>query len=299
MSRVIYSWIPIQERGIILGLNFSGSRLGAAFALPLVAYLIDTFGWRNTFLILGLVGVVWAFAWWLMFRDTPEEHSKMSQGEKEYILENRQKGDGEKDILSRKQLFGSKNMWSAIGQYFASNFTFYFALTWLFPYLKNRFQLDSVEAGWYAVAPFIAGAIGNWLAGGMTDSIFKKGKWNESRRFPAIIGFALAAIGMIGSLYMESPLTAILFFSIAIFGADMTLPPSWALCVDIGKKNAGAVSGTMNMAGNLGSFITALAFPYLKDWTGSVDYFFYLAAFLNILAIFLWLRVKADKGLSY
>jgi ACS family glucarate transporter-like MFS transporter len=299
MSRVIYSWIPIQERGIILGLNFSGSRLGAAFALPLVAYLIDTFGWRHTFLILGLIGVVWAFAWWLLFRDTPEEHAKMSQEEKQYILENRQKDDVEKDILNRKQLFGSKNMWSAIGQYFASNFTFYFALTWLFPYLKNRFQLDSVEAGWYAVAPFIAGAIGNWIAGWITDSIYKKGKWNHSRRFPAIIGFALAAIGMIGSLYMESPLTAVLFFSMAIFGADMTLPPSWALCVDIGKKNAGTISGTMNMAGNLGSFITALAFPYLKDWTGSVDYFFYLAAILNILAIFLWLRVKADKGLSY
>ena len=79
----------------------------------------------------------------------------------------------------------------------------------------------------------------------------------------------------------------------------MTLPPSWALCVDIGKKNAGAVSGTMNMAGNIGSFLTALAFPYLTDWTGSVDYFFYVAAALNVLAILLWLQVKADRGLTY
>ena len=59
--------------------------------------------------------------------------------------------------------------------------------------------------------------------------------------------------------------------------------PSRALCVDIGKENAGTVSGTMNMAGNLGSFLTALAFPYITDWTGSVDYFFYTAAFLNVV----------------
>ena len=98
---------------------------------------------------------------------------------------------------------------------------------------------------------------------------------------------------------METPLGAVIFLSIAIFGADMTLPSSWALCVDIGKKNAGAVSGTMNMAGNLGSFITALAFPYIADWTGSVDYFFYVAAGLNSIAIFLWLRVKANHGLNH
>ncbi len=112
-------------------------------------------------------------------------------------------------------------------------------------------------------------------------------------------GFALAAIGLIGSLYMASALGAVIFLSIAIFGADMTLPPSWALCVDIGKTNSGAVSGTMNMAGNLGSFLTALAFPYLTAWTGSNDSFFYIAAILNLIALLLWWRVKADRGLLY
>ncbi|MFK7983913.1 MAG: MFS transporter [Saprospiraceae bacterium] len=299
MSRAIYSWMPLQERGIITGINFSGSRLGAAFALPLVAWLIESYNWRNTFLILGGIGVIWAIGWWMLFRDTPESHPSISSEEKAYILANRQQTTTTNEPLSRQALFQSKNMWSAIGQYFCSNFTFFFALTWLFPYLKTKYDLGSVEAGWYAVAPFIAGAIGNWVAGAMVDNIYKKGNWNRSRNLPAIIGFALAAVGLIGSLYMETALGAILFLSVAIFGADMTLPPSWALCVDIGKSNSGAVSGTMNMAGNIGSFLTALAFPYLTDWTGSVDYFFYVAAGLNFLAIFLWLRVKAEDGLAY
>lgn len=299
MSRAIFSWFPLKERGIITGINFSGSRLGAAFALPLVAYMITDFGWRNAFFILGGVGVVWAITWWMLFRDTPEEHPMLDEKEKDYILETRQQVSETSEKLGIKDLLKSKNMWSTIGQYFCSNFTFFFALTWLFPYLKNKYQLETMEASWYAVAPFIAGAFGNWVAGGMVDSIFKKGNWNRSRNLPAIIGFALAAFGLIGSLYMDSPIGAIIFLSIAIFGADMTLPPSWALCVDIGKKNSGAVSGTMNMAGNIGSFLTALAFPYLTDWTGSVDYFFYVAAGLNVIAIFLWWRVKADRGLAY
>ncbi len=300
MSRAIYSWIPIKERGLILGLNFSGSRLGAAFALPVVAWLIDVFGWRLSFVILGLVGIVWAGVWWIAFRDTPEEQPGLTSVEREYIIAHRQQSvQNERTTLSSSQLLRSRNMWLAIGQYFCSNFTFFFALTWLFPYLKTTYQLEAMEAGWYAVAPFLAGALGNWIAGGWVDSIFRRGKWNLSRRGPAMAGFALAAIGLIGSLYMESALGAVLFLSIAIFGADMTLPPSWALCVDIGKANSGAVSGTMNMAGNLGSFLTALAFPYLTAWTGSNDSFFYIAAILNLIALLLWWRVKADRGLLY
>ena len=64
MSRVIYSWMPLKERGLIIGLNFSGSRLGAAFALPLVAWMIESFGWRTAFMILGGVGVFWLLPWW-------------------------------------------------------------------------------------------------------------------------------------------------------------------------------------------------------------------------------------------
>jgi ACS family glucarate transporter-like MFS transporter len=79
----------------------------------------------------------------------------------------------------------------------------------------------------------------------------------------------------------------------------MTISPSWTFCVDIGKLHSGAVSGTMNMAGNIGSFVTALAFPYLKDWTGSVTPFFILGAVLNIIAIFFWLQMNPDKSIKF
>jgi ACS family glucarate transporter-like MFS transporter len=300
MSRAIFSWIPARERGTVLGLNFSGSRLGAAFALPAVAWLIEALGWRRAFLILGLVGVAWSLLWWRWFRDTPEEHRRLSEREKQHILRYRQAADDDLGAppFGMSRLLGSRNAWLAIGQYFCSNFTFFFALTWLFPYLKSKYGLGAMEAGWYAVAPFVAGAAGNWLSGWWVDSLYRRGRWNPSRQRPAIAGFGLAAFGLLGSLWMETPLGAAAMLSVAILGADMTLPPSWALCVDIGKKHSGTVSGAMNMAGNLGSFLTALAFPYLSGWLGSNDYFFYTAATLNLLAILLWLRVRADRGLA-
>jgi ACS family glucarate transporter-like MFS transporter len=113
-----------------------------------------------------------------------------------------------------------------------------------------------------------------------------------------MLGFALAAAGLVASASADSALGAVVALSIAVFGADMTLPPSWSFCIDIGGRHAGAVSGTMNMAGNLGSFATGLAFPYLRAWTGSTVPFFMVGAALNALAIGAWALSTPDRAIE-
>ena len=299
ISRATFTWIPLKERGIVQGINFSGSRLGAAFAMPFIAWLIAEVGWRNSFFILGVSGILLAVLWYFLFRDKPEEHFAVSEHEKDYILRTRQQTNTSKaEPISSKRLFGSRNVWLAMIQYFGSNFTFFFTLTWLFPHLKQKFALDLIEAGFYASAPLVAGFLGNWFSGILVDFIYRKNNWKQSRRLPAIIGFILVIAGLMGSIYMDSINGAVVFLSIAIFGADMTLSPSWSFCIDIGKEHSGAVSGTMNMAGNIGSFITALAFPYLLSWTGSEIPFFYIAAALALLSIFVWMQMDPEKEIK-
>ena len=300
-ARAFYSWLPVSERGIAQGINFSGSRLGAAFALPLVAVMVTTWGWRASFVVLAVIGVVWAVFWYLWFKDDPADHRSIRDDELQHILANRQQPDPEESALpklSAATLFGSRNMWLAMAQYFCSNFTFFFCLTWLFPHLKATYGLGTVETGFYASAPLIFGAFGNWVAGALVDGLYRAGKWKISRRGPAIVGFALAAIGLVGSVYADTAFGAVAFLSVAIFGADMTLSPSWSFCIDIGRKNSGAVSGTMNMAGNIGSFVTALAFPYLFAWTGSATPFFFVGATLNVLAIGAWLMMQPERRIE-
>lgn len=299
ISRAVYSWIPLKERGIVQGINFSGSRIGAAFALPLVAWMIESMGWRKSFIVLGLAGIVFALLWFLFFRDKPEDHPGLTEEEKRYIIENRQnKDESQPDKkLTGGILFSSKNVWLAMLQYFGSNFTFFFCLTWLFPHLHEKYNLDLMEAGFYASAPLIFGAIGNWFSGILVDAIYRRNKWKLSRKLPAIVGFSLVILGMTGSIFMNDVVGAVIMLSVAVFGADMTLSPSWSFCIDIGKENSGTVSGTMNMAGNVGSFITALAFPYLLSWTGSEKTFFIVAALLALVSIFSWLGMNPEKAL--
>jgi ACS family glucarate transporter-like MFS transporter len=300
MARAIYTWIPLKERGIVNGINFSGGRIGAAIALPVVAWLIELTSWRASFLILGVIGIVWAVIWHFWFRDSPSDHPNISIEELNYIQNNIQESSStaETKNISFSKMFKSKSMWLLMGQYFSSNFTFFFCLTWLFPHLKIKYNLDAIEAGFYSSAPLIFGAIGNWVSGFLVDFIYKKNHWSLSRKIPAIIGFSLATIGIILSIYMKEVNGAVIFISMAVFGADMTLSPSWSACVDIGKEHSGTVSGTMNMAGNLGSFFTALAFPYMMAFTGSSLPFFFLAAALNLLAIPMWLAVNPQTPLK-
>ena len=312
MSRAIYSWIPMNERGRVQAINFSGSRIGAAVTLPVISYLIVEFGWRATFVILMVVGLVWALAWFLLFRDDPRDASWLKQAELDHILETRQQKastaesetpGSESTIEPESQvttdsLFKSRTMLALCGQYFASNFVFFFALTWFFPQLKSRYELTGFQASLFAAAPFVCGAIGCWVSGYLVDRLYSSGKWQLSRRLPAMLGFVFAAVGIIGSAYATTPLSSSLWFSLCIFGADMTLPPSWSTCVDIGRASAGVVSGTMNMAGNVGSFITSLAFPYMLEWTGSEMPYFYLAALLNAGAIGLWMLADPTTPLA-
>jgi ACS family glucarate transporter-like MFS transporter len=298
ISRAAYSWVPLNERGIFQGINFSGSRLGAAFALPLVAYLIDAWGWKSIFYFFGGVGVICSIIFFLLFRNKPEEHSGISEVEKDYILKNRQQEEEVAAELPLSKILGSKNVRLAMIQYVGSNFIFFFMLTWLFPYIKAKYNLNLVTTGFYAMLPLLAGAVGNWVSGYTVDAIYKTGRWKLSRQIPAIVGFSLVVIGILSSLYMDTALGAVLCLSVAIFGADMTLSPSWSFCMDIGKEHSGKVSGMMNMAGNLGSFSTALAFPYLQSWTGSNESFFYLAAFLGLISIISWLNMNPLKSID-
>lgn len=310
MARATFSWIPVKERGLVTGINFSASRLGGAAAMFAMPALIALMGWRMTFVVFGLLGFVWAFVWYSWFRDEPGEHKSMSAEEKAHILANRQQPSSSTTPLSVGLVLGSRNMWLTMVQYFCSNFTFFFALTWLYPYVKETYGLTPEKAGFYAAIPLLGGFLGNLCSGALVDQIFRANKLQLSRRIPAIIGFSLAAIGLLASLHMDNVVGAVAFLTLAVFGADMTLSPSWSFCVDIGGKHAGTVSGTMNMAGNVGAVITSLAFPYLTAWFAAstlvgddalfareTEPFFYLAAALNVLAILLWLRMDPRRPL--
>jgi ACS family glucarate transporter-like MFS transporter len=101
-------------------------------------------------------------------------------------------------------------------------------------------------------------------------------------------GFGLAAVAVLAAGLVPSAGGFVLFFALATFGVDLTLSPSWTVCADIGGGHVGALSGAMNMMGSLSSFGSAILFPTLFGVTGNIRSYFYLAAFLDLVAMGCW-----------
>jgi ACS family glucarate transporter-like MFS transporter len=287
-AKAVYNWLPTSERGIAQGINLSGTRVGAALALPGLAWMLSSFGWRQTFLIMGAAGLLWVGAWYALFRDRPEDHWAISEAEARKIVAGRTLPTTQAEPTKHDPGSHQGGLWLVVTQYFASCFTFFFALSWLFPYLQTTFGLTTVETGFMTAIPLAAGAAGNWLGGVGSDFAVRRTGRAASLRHVAIVGFALAAIGLVGCLNAETVIVAVVFLSITVFGADMTLPPSWAFCIDVGGERAGTVTGQMNMVGAFGAFATGLAFPYLYSAFSSATPFFLTAVALNLGGAMLW-----------
>jgi ACS family glucarate transporter-like MFS transporter len=293
-TRALYNWVPSRDRGAAQGLLFIGSRLGAAFGLSLVSIAITKVGWRGTFGVLAIVGIVLAVIWAAWFRDTPAEMRRVSSAELAYIRGT----EVTAGVTAHATRIWNVDALLLAVQYFASNFTFFIAFSWLLPYLHSRYSLTAAEAGLYASFPLYFGAAGNWISGLLVDAIYRSGYWRQSRVFPAAIGFGLAIAGLVAAPSSSTVTGAVICFSLATLGVDMTLSPSWTACQDLAGPRTGVLSGAMNMVGNLGSFVSSIAFPTLLQATGNVGVYFYLAAALNLVAILCWLRVRPDRGVT-
>jgi ACS family glucarate transporter-like MFS transporter len=281
-ARTFYNWLPPGERGLANGILFSGALLGGGLAFPLCQWLSMAHGWRIAFYLLGVPGFLWALSWLIWFRDYPE--TRITQGAEEVTP------------IPLLQAFRAWAMARAMAQYFIGNFTFFICITWMFPYLADRYSLTPSQAARFSMVPLLSGAAANWISGFFVDVLYRSRFRPWSRRAPATFGFLLAASGIYAVPLVKNPGAAVAAFAVAMFGIELTISPSWAYCIDIGHKNSGSVSAAMNMAGSFGALASANAFPWLHRWTGDSGTYFRIAAGLNVLAIVCWFTMRSKSS---
>lgn len=306
-TRALYSWLPAKERGLGQGIFHSGARVGAAASLVLMPWVIEAIGWRWTFVANAILGVVWGCIWWFWYRDRPADHPKVSHAEQLLIERGIQEQVTPNSSVPFVQIATSANVLLAMFQYSASNITFFVSITWLQPYIKDTW---GEEFAYVASLPLLCGAVALWVSGYSVTYLHRRGFPVLSRRLPAMIGYMLGAGGLLlctQTVDSETVWPFIACFSLAIFGVEMTLSSSWAFCMDIGGSRSGAVSGAMNMVGNMGAAVSAVAFPYFvanvtipvfAETTGTANSFLVFAATMNILAVVAWCFMNPQRKLE-
>lgn len=79
------NWAPPLERSKLATLAFSGSFVGAVFAMPVCGIMAERLGWPSVFYASGIVGLIWYVIWTIVVSDHPEDDPYIGSAELEYI----------------------------------------------------------------------------------------------------------------------------------------------------------------------------------------------------------------------
>lgn len=270
-ARTFSRWVPQTERGTVQGIFFSGAHLAGGLTPLLVVWLTQTLGlsWRMVFMIFGLTGIVWAAVWYRWFRNDPSEHAQVNAAELEKIVADRAPPGGHHEGWAYwKRLFGHRNTLPLCLMYFPNSFAFYFCITWLPTYLKEKHHFDAMQLGFFAGLPLILSVAGDLFGGVATDVVTRRLGLRVGRCGLGATAYVLAGGAMVLAGLVHEPRLAATLIALAVAASMFTLGASWSTCLDIGGNHAGVVSAAMNTSGALSSVLSPLMVTWLLWLTG-------------------------------
>jgi MFS family permease len=301
-SAAISRWFPMKERARATGIVWMGSRVGGALSPFIVLTLAETLSWRGTFGVFAVFGVIWVSVWYWWFRDTPKQMPAVTAEE---LAEIGPPPEHQPHGLPWKIALRDRNFLTILLMYHTYCWGSFFYLSWLTDYLRESRGYDNADLKAIAWLPFACGACGNLFGGWLSDRLCIKIGLKWARCSIGAGGLFLAGGFMMACYFAPGKLLPLVLLALGYGSMDAMLPVAWAVCLDIGRKYAGSVSGTMNMAGQLGSFLSSVAFGYIvrglmgAGWSKPDAYNFPLLPFSIMLLISgaLFLRVDPNRQL--
>ena len=292
-SAVIARWMPASKRTRAWGVVWMTSQIGAALSPILVVPIQMRYGWRVPFFVFGLLGVVWSVAWYAWFRDSPREKAAVTEDELREI------GDApglQPHGLPWATALRIVALWRIAAIAACYVYTLGFFQAWLQTYLV-RGRGFSEAALTLSSFTYVVGATANGLGGLAGDRMVRRHGLRNARRGLGIAGLGVAALFLTATLYAPSGNLALVFLSLAYGGILFQQPTLCALCLDVGRKNAGAVFGFMNTAASGASALSAVVFGYLVGYFGNYNVPFIPMVGLLALGAVLWWQVDPTREL--
>jgi MFS family permease len=274
-SRSFAKWFPVSERGAAHGWIFMGTRMGGAITPPIVVALMGSVGWRQTFYLFGILGVIWAWFWWRWFRDEPSQHSDVNAAELALIEAGRE--DHEESRHFDWGTLLSPNLLLVYGMYFTMGYTLYFNLTWLPTYLKDVRGFTLEQAGWLSAVVLFTGGVMTYVGGRLTDYLVRRYGLKIGRSM-GVVTLPIAGGLLITAALTDNATAAAILLAATLGVADLAVSSCWSICHDIGGRNAGIVTGAMNTWGNIGGALSPLVVGYAVGWWNSWTVPFYITA---------------------
>jgi MFS family permease len=248
-SKILAENLPEHYRGFASGCVMSGLKWGNVIGTLGAGFLMADFGWRPVFIVVGLASLLWLPAWikWMPRCDRR--------------LIDIKNGPGFADILSQR------SFWGTSAGHFATNYLFYFLLTWLPTYLVLERHLSIKNMAAVAGLCYGVDALSAISTGWLQDFAIVRGHTPTLvRKSAMVIGFSMAAIGLLGCA-LAGGNSYIPWLLAAGFGCGMTGPGLYTFPQTLAGSGAvgkwyGWQNGFANFAGITGPALTGFVLQH-------------------------------------
>jgi MFS family permease len=279
VASVFRRLVAEDRRSTAFGFFLAGGRLGGAIAPYIAAFLMVRFGWRWMFLGFAVLGAC-AVPCWLIGvpRRIDSKESEPVRPEK-----------------MRKAVF-SPRLLALLAVSFGYTVMWQFYITWFPTYLMEVRGFNLRQTATYASLPLLFGLFATWGGGSLCDSLGRRFGMRSTRRLFGWATLAGSAALLFAGAFCSAPGTGAVLIALAAAG-DLLLPVMWAVSVEIGGPNAGAVAGLLNGTSNLGAFVSPIAIGWLVERSHNWLLVLEVAALVNVAAALVWtFATAADKS---
>ncbi|HEY7683220.1 MAG TPA: MFS transporter [Gemmatimonadales bacterium] len=292
------NWFPIGGWALPNGLSNAGLAFGSAATGPLIAWLTETMGWRQSFVVTAPLAFLLAAIWWWYVRDYPAEHSGVRRDELALINAKRPPHyRTAPEPGAWRRVLRNRDVLLLTASYFCSNYVFYIFFNWLFIYLVENRGFQSLQSGYLAAAPWIAGAVGAVAGGIGCDWLCRRIGFRWGCRWPSVVGLLLAAGLIVLAATAKHPYLAVLFLSLCLCFQQATEGAFWAATIAVSGGQASAACGVLNTGGNVVGGVGALLVPVIVrslGWPAALS----TASVFAVVAAALWMWIRADRQLG-
>lgn len=280
--KTVAEWFPRRERAFATGIFNAGSNVGAILAPLVVPWLTLTYSWRAAFAVTGLIGIVWVFFWWPIYRK-PAEHPTLSAAERAHI-----DSDPPEPAISVvwAELLRYPQAWAfAIGK-FLTDAVWWFYLFWFPLFMNDRFGFDIKNIGLPMVTVYLLADVGSVGGGWLSSHLLKRGWSVNAARKTAMLVCAFLILPVAMAPRVESAWVAVWLVGIAAAAHQGFSANIFTTASDMFPRPAvGSVVGFGGFAGAMGGFLMNLAAGWFRENQGSYVTMFTVAGVIYFVAI--------------
>lgn len=280
-------WFPVNERAFAQGIFNSGAALGSIVAPPLIAVVWVALGWKMTFVLLGLLGLLWVIPWLIINKKLPADHPWITEKEKNYILAglDEQKESNDKPGLSMKAILAHKESWAVLASRFFIEPIWWLFVGWMPIYLADVYGFNVKEIGFFAWVPYVGAALGSLAGGYYSGRLMTNGaSIDKARKKTILTGCVIMFFGLVATiLFGDTPGKFVGIVSAVLFGFQFVISNIQTIPSDLfSGKSVGSLAGLGGTVGIFSVIIMNFLVPVITDNYSYTPIFIMIAVFVPL-----------------